>query len=73
MPKRLDDQIDRARSEREKRELEDARWGRGPRAGKTGDVFVDDPFFNPWAPGGSFDRSKVSGPRRSRGSRFDRE
>lgn len=36
------------------RDVEDARWGRGPCAGKTGDPFVDDPFFNPWAPGGTF-------------------
>ena len=32
----------------------DAQFGGGNFAGKTGDPFVDDPFFNPWAPGGSF-------------------
>lgn len=31
-----------------------AGFGRGPLAGKTGDVFKDDPFFNPWAKGGRF-------------------
>jgi hypothetical protein len=34
----------------------DARFGRGEFAGRTGDPFIDDPFFNPWAPGGSFNR-----------------
>lgn len=38
------------------REAWDAKWGRGPAAGKTGDCFVDDSFFNPWAPGGSFNK-----------------
>jgi hypothetical protein len=36
------------------RALRDAAFGRGPLAGKTGDCFKDDPFFNPWAPGGRF-------------------
>lgn len=38
------------------KDIDNARWGRGKYAGKTGDVFVDDPFFNPWAPGGSFNK-----------------
>lgn len=25
--------------------------------GKTGDPFHDDPFFNPWAPGGTFNKN----------------
>ena len=36
----------------------EARWGRGPAAGKTGDPFKDDPFFNPWAPGGKFNKGR---------------
>jgi hypothetical protein len=39
------------------RALSDATFGRGPLAGRTGSPFKDDPFFNPWAKGGSFDRS----------------
>lgn len=38
------------------RDFDDAKWGRGRFAGKTGDKFVDDPFFNPWAPGGKFSK-----------------
>ena len=38
------------------RDVEEARYGRGRYAGKTGDPFIDDPFFNPWAPGGMFNR-----------------
>ena len=34
----------------------DARFGKGPLVGRTGDPFTDDPFFNPWAPGGSFNK-----------------
>lgn len=34
----------------------DAQFGRGRFVGKTGNPFVDDPFFNPWAPGGSFNK-----------------
>ena len=34
----------------------DAQFGRGKFVGKTGNPFVDDPFFNPWAPGGSFNK-----------------
>jgi len=34
----------------------DARFGRGKFIGKTGSPFIDDPFFNPWAPGGNFNR-----------------
>ncbi len=34
----------------------DAQFGRGEFAGKTGSPFIDDPFFNPWAPGGSFNK-----------------
>lgn len=42
---------------------ENARWGRDPLAGKTGDRFIDNPFFNSWAPGGRFDKTT---PRRFR-------
>lgn len=45
-----------ARGDCSTRDAEDAKWGRGPMAGKTGNPFVDDYFFNPWAPGGSFNR-----------------
>lgn len=38
------------------RDIEDARWGHGSAAGNTGDPFIDDPFFNPWAPGGDFNK-----------------
>ncbi len=34
----------------------DAKWGRGKYAGKTGDRFIDDPFFNNLAPGGRFNK-----------------
>ncbi len=34
----------------------DATFGRGKFVGKTGSPFIDDPFFNPWAPGGSFNK-----------------
>ncbi len=37
-------------------ELNDATFGRGSLAGRTGDPFKDDPFFNPWAKGGTFNR-----------------
>lgn len=40
-----------------RRELMDATFGRGKLTGRTGDPFKDDPFFNPWAKGGTFDRS----------------
>lgn len=30
----------------------DAPWDKG----KNGNCFHDDPFFNPWAPGGSFNK-----------------
>lgn len=43
----------------------DAEFNRGPLAGQTGDPFKDDPFFNPWAPGGAFNRGTNS---RSNGS-----
>lgn len=38
------------------KDIDDAKWGRGKYVGKTGDVFIDDPFFNPWAPGGKFNK-----------------
>lgn len=38
------------------REELDAQFGRGSKVGRTGNPFVDDPFFSPWAPGGSFNR-----------------
>ncbi len=37
-----------------RRALDDATFNRGPLAGRTGDPFKDDPFFNPWAKGGTF-------------------
>jgi len=40
------------------KEVWDAKWGRGRHAGRTGDPFIDDPFFNPWAPGGKFSGRK---------------
>ena len=50
--------IDRANgtAERRIRERDDARRGKGEWVGKTGDRRIDDPFFNPWAPGGRFNR-----------------
>jgi len=36
------------------RDINAARFGYGPLVGRTGDPFIDDPFFNPWAPDGSF-------------------
>lgn len=49
-------------TERDKQNaLTDAAFGCGPLAGRTGDVFKDDPFFNPWAKGGAFDRSSGTG------------
>ena len=38
------------------RDIDDAKRGRGPYVGRTGDPFIDDPFFNPWAPGGRFNK-----------------
>ena len=38
------------------KDVSEARFGRGTHAGKTGNCFIDDPFFNPWAPGGGFNR-----------------
>ncbi len=38
------------------RDVSEAKWGRGEYAGKTGDCFIDDPFFNPWAPDGNFNK-----------------
>ncbi|MBX9765221.1 hypothetical protein K2X83_01110 [Patescibacteria group bacterium] len=38
------------------RDVHDASYGGGPLAGETGDPFKDDPFFNPWAKGGEFNR-----------------
>lgn len=35
----------------------DAGFGHGPLAGRTGNPFKDDPFFNPFAEGGTFDRT----------------
>lgn len=53
---------ERERKEREEKDRKE-RWdkfnagfGRGPLVGKTGDCFKDDPFFNPWAPGGKFNK-----------------
>lgn len=46
----------RDEAEQLQRDLADATFGRGPLAGKTGDPFKDDPFFNPWAPGGAFNK-----------------
>lgn len=40
------------------RALNDATFNRGPLAGKTGDPFKDDPFFNPWAKGGAFNKDQ---------------
>lgn len=34
----------------------DAQFGRGDYVGKTGSPFIDDPFFNPWAPCGDFNK-----------------
>jgi hypothetical protein len=51
------DRRDKREAEQRKRDEFDASFGRGPLVGRTGNPFVDDPFFNPWAPGGSFDRS----------------
>lgn len=48
--------IDRVGRSQAERDVRDAQFGRGPLHGRTGNVFKDDPFFNPWAPGGDFDR-----------------
>jgi hypothetical protein len=40
------------------RDVHDAGFGRGPLVGKTGNPFKDDPFFNPWAPGGTFNKNR---------------
>lgn len=48
--------IERVGIRQTKREVRNAQWGRGPLAGKTGNPFKDDPFFNPWAPGGDFNK-----------------
>ena len=48
---RFADRFGRAATERE---LGKATFGRGALAGKTGNPFKDDAFFNPWAKGGSF-------------------
>lgn len=37
-------------------DVREAGFGRGPLAGRTGDPFKDDPFFNPWARGGAFNK-----------------
>ena len=50
--------IDRVGRDRAERDVRDAQFGRGPLVGKTGNVFKDDPFFNPWAPGGSFNKKR---------------
>ncbi|KKM85891.1 hypothetical protein LCGC14_1284580 [marine sediment metagenome] len=39
-----------------RRDETDAQFGRGKFAGKTGSPFIDKPFFNPWAPGGDFNK-----------------
>lgn len=46
--------IDRVGSRNAQRDVRDAGFGRGPLSGRTGNCFKDDPFFNPWAPGGDF-------------------
>lgn len=38
------------------RDVLDARFGRGPLANNTGNPFKDNPFFNPWARGGAFNK-----------------
>ena len=48
--------IDRVGKDRAARDAFDATFGRGPLAGRTGNVFKDDPFFNPWAKGGEFNK-----------------
>ncbi len=36
--------------------MSNAKFERGKHVGKTGNCFIDDPFFNPWAPGGTFNQ-----------------
>lgn len=48
--------IDNVGRHQASRDVHDATFGRGPLAGKTGNPFKDDPFFNPWAKGGSFNK-----------------
>lgn len=48
--------VDRVGIDRARRDVFDAGFGHGPLAGATGNVFKDDPFFNPWAPGGTFNK-----------------
>ncbi len=50
--------IDRVGRESASRDVFDAGFGRGPLANRTGNVFKDDPFFNPWAKGGSFNKRR---------------
>ena len=38
------------------KDVSEAKYGRGKYAGKTGNPFIDKPFFNPWAPGGAFNK-----------------
>ena len=40
------------------RALGDATFNRGPLAGRTGDPFKDDKFFNPWRPGEHFNKGR---------------
>ncbi len=48
--------IDRVGADAARRDTLSATFGRGPLANKTGNPFKDDPFFNPWAKGGAFDK-----------------
>lgn len=48
--------IEKVGEPRASRDVFDAKFGRGPLAGRTGNPFTDKPFFNPWAPGGRFNK-----------------
>lgn len=54
----IEKHIDRVGRDRAKRDVNDAQFGRGPLAGKTGNPFKDKPVFNPWAPGGRLNRNR---------------
>ena len=51
---KYDREFKRNKQQKIERDMEDARHGRGVLAGKTGNPFIDDPFFNPRAPGGKW-------------------
>ena len=45
------------RISRHKEDVFKARFGKGPLAGKTDNPFIDNPFYDDWAPGGTFNKN----------------